>query len=122
VTKPPPTGTTHPQVTVHTCYQVTCADCGDRCWEEYTPHYSSEADLWASVLGHDGDVGYEWTRRADGRVLCARCSERADCAERGHEWSEWREGYNDPEVEWRMCNHCPSGMEERLAVVPGGAV
>jgi hypothetical protein len=105
-----------PKLTRHTCYTLACSDCGEDPWDEFTPHFPTEEALWAGVLGEDG---YGWTRRPDGRALCRSCSDRADCAERGHQMTPWSPLPRDPEVEWRHCKNCGGTVEDRLAALGG---
>jgi hypothetical protein len=36
-----------------------------------------------------GDNGMGWIELPDGRLLCRRCSEAADCPATGHQMSSW---------------------------------
>jgi len=36
-----------------------------------------------------GDNGMGWIQLPDGRLLCRRCSEAADCPTTGHQMSSW---------------------------------
>jgi len=108
-------------MSVHTktCVWVICD--GPNCdrekgWPDGPFHFDNEAAALDYVLGEDG-MG--WTRLPDGRLLCRACSEEADCAATGHQWSSWREHRTDPGIRWRICNHCGSAFEERLVEMGG---
>jgi hypothetical protein len=89
----------------------------DKGWPDEGPfHFDTEDAAVSYVLGEDG-LG--WTRLPDGRLLCRSCSEEADCAATGHQWSRWRSHHADPGIEWRACNHCGSAFEERFAEMGG---
>ena len=95
----------------------------DSGYDEGTPHFDSEEQAFKHLLGDDG---WGWSRLPDGRLLCASCSQRAECEATGHKWSEWRprmrwdaDGRRSvPEpgspTEWRSCNHCGGAFEERI--------
>ena len=88
----------------------------DKGWHDEGPlHFESVEAAVEYVLGEDG-LG--WTRRPDGRLLCRRCSESADCDFTGHQHTEWRPK-RDAGVEWRMCEHCGGGLEERFVEMGG---
>ena len=100
-----------------TCAWVECdsPDCGnDKGWPDEGPfHFSTDRAALDYVLG---EKGMGWTRLPDGRLLCRSCSEAADCAATGHQWTDWRVHHRDPGIEWRLCEHCGGGFEERLTV------
>jgi hypothetical protein len=105
-------------VRTSTCVWVECdGDCDrDKGWPDEGPfHFDSEQAALECVLGENG-MG--WTQLPDGRLLCRGCSEDADCAVTGHQWSEWVHGYRngqpDPGRQIRWCDHCGRGFEERL--------
>lgn len=105
------------------CDNETCAY--KQGWPEDGPwHFDSEHDAYEYVLAEDGG----WARRPDGRLLCQGCSRRADCAVTGHQWTDWRYGYTgrghevDTTVQWRMCDHCNDGPEERFTEMGDGPV
>jgi hypothetical protein len=106
-------------VHTHTCVSILCdgATCDrDKGWEEGAPHFDSESEALGYVLG---EKGMGWTRLPDGRLLCRRCSEEADCAATGHQWFEWRRHPRDPGIEWRWCSHCGGAFEERFVEIGG---
>lgn len=105
-----------PAIGIHTCYSISCSGCADECWEEGVPHFDTEAEAWKAVLGEEG---HGWTRRHNGRVLCRGCSERADCAGRGHDMTRWQPMPRDPDVQWRFCRHCGCAIEDRLTALGG---
>ena len=47
--------------------------------------------------------------------VCEECFERRECAEKGHDWSEWISSYWPPEgaEEYRRCLRCGNGEETR---------
>ena len=51
----------------------------------------------------------------DGKDVCGECFERRECAEKGHDWSEWISSYWPPEgaEEYRRCLRCGNGEETR---------
>ena len=57
-----------------------------------------------------GDNGMGWIQLPDGRLLCRRCSEAADCPATGHQMSSWswyasegsRAGHVEPVVVLRQ--------------------
>lgn len=112
-------------VTHHTCTAVECdtPKC-DGGFDEGTPHFETEAKALEYLIGEEG---CGWSIRPDGRLLCRFCSEHADCEATGHQWGEWRPrmrwdaaaGRSIPDedsgTEWRMCDHCSGGFEERIA-------
>lgn len=103
-------------MSVHTraCVWVLCdgPDCdSDKGWEDGPFHFDSESEALEYVVGEDG-MG--WTRLPNGRLLCRACSEQADCAATDHQWSSWRKHRTDPAIEWRICQHCGNGFDERL--------
>jgi hypothetical protein len=86
-------------------------------WDDEGPfHFDTEAAALDWVLGEDG-AG--WTRLPDGRLLCRTCSEEADCAATGHQWSSWHLHHTDPRIEWRTCYHCGGQFEERFVEMGG---
>jgi hypothetical protein len=107
-------------VQISTCVWVECdgQHCGrDKGWPDEGPyHFAREQSALEYVLG---EAGIGWTKMPDGRLLCRSCSEDADCDTTGHQWTDWRPGYNnghpDPTIEVRFCTHCGGGFEERLA-------
>jgi hypothetical protein len=105
---------THSQVHTQQCVWLDCADCGTDSYDEGTPHFASEAEGRRQILGEDG---YGWTERADGRLMCRHCSDRADCAEHGHDMGEWTRHAGDAEIEWRYCQHCGGEIEDRLVAM-----
>lgn len=97
------------------CYMINCADCGDECWADldYTPHFTSKADLYRSLFKDHG-----WTHGRHGRWLCRSCTEEADCARDGHQWGEWRPHHQDVEVVWRLCERCRDHDELLALMLP----
>lgn len=47
----------------------------------------------------------------DGKDVCDRCVDRRECAEEGHDWSDWRQLANGSE--YRFCRRCTAPMEVR---------
>lgn len=105
-----------PQVKSQRCVWIECAGCGTDCYDEGTPHYSSEAEARAQLISEDG---WGWTERNNGELLCRACGTGADCAEHGHEMSPWFTYPADPEIEWRHCAHCGAAIEDRLVALGG---
>lgn len=104
-----------------TCVWVLCD--GTRCdrdkgWPggEGPFHFDTETAAVDYVLG---EAGQGWTRLPDGRLLCRSCSEEADCAATGHQWSSWRDHHADTAIQRRFCNHCGGAFEERFAEMGG---
>lgn len=108
----------HPQVHVQTCVWLECAECGSDSYDDGTPHFASESEARAHLLGA---TGHGWSQRTDGRPLCASCSRHADCVETGHDMGEWTVHAADDEIEWRYCQHCGGELEERLTAMGGPA-
>jgi hypothetical protein len=99
-------------VNSHACVTIECdGGCTDKGWDEGALHFASEQEALEYVLGED-ERG--WTRRPDGRLLCRSCSEDADCEALGHQWSKWRDHHRDDAIQWRCCEHCRGGFDERL--------
>jgi hypothetical protein len=96
-----------------TCYTINCSDCGEDCWEDWTPHFASESELRRQLL-EDG-----WTDDQHRRWLCRRCTQSADCARDGHQWPEWATSALDSECVWRCCEHCDELEESLAALLPG---
>ena len=94
-----------------------CAVCRTRCYRDTDmPLFTSPAA--AQSVFDPG--GWGFTRRADGRVLCCECGDKADCAERGfHTYTPWEADPRDSEIEFRACEHCDGGFEDRLAALGG---
>lgn len=111
------------QIQEQICYWINCSDCGDACWDDGEVglwHFPSVDELRRDLVKH-----LDWTFEEHGRALCARCTERADCARDGHQYSEWKPllvtGPDDPcnGIVCRSCNHC-SDFEETLAALLEG--
>ena len=84
-----------------TCVVWTCDDCnGDE--------YGEDVHLTAD----ETPTGWE---TIDGKDVCDWCVLRRECAEKGHEWSEWRPSYWPPDAteEHRWCLRCDNGEETR---------
>ena len=73
-----------------TCVVWTCDDCN----EEYM-HLPAD------------ETPYGW-ETIDGKDECDECFRRRECAEKGHEWGEWRTSYWMPDAteEYRWCIRC----------------
>ena len=98
-----------------TCYAISCADCGDDCWDEceFTPHFDSQAELYRRLFKDDG-----WTHGRHRRWLCRTCTAKADCGRDGHPWGEWRPSRIDREVAWRHCDRCGRFEDVLVAMLP----
>lgn len=98
-----------------TCVWIECDsnDCDrNQGWPDDGPyHFTSERAALDYVLG-EHHMG--WTKLPDGRLMCRSCSDAADCAATGHQWSEWRAHHSTLAVQWRACFHCGRGFEQRL--------
>lgn len=91
---------THPQINIHRCLTIRCAECGDQAWDGYQVHFTTENNLWAWIF-QDG-----WTQRPDGRVLCRQHSAEDDCAHQGHDWQDWAPSQPGRTTSYRYCDHC----------------
>lgn len=86
-----------------TCVVWTCDDCN----EEYM-----EVGVTTHLAADEAPAGWE---TIDGKDVCEECFERRECAEKGHDWSEWISSYWPPEgaEEYRRCLRCNNGEETR---------
>jgi hypothetical protein len=71
--------------------------------------------MWAQMLD---PLEHGWSRRDDGRILCRRHSEVADCDVWGHQLTLWTEHPLESDFDWRYCGRCGAAFEQRIMRPP----
>ena len=85
----------------------TCDDCNEE--------YGGEEGIINLTTQGGVPIGWE---TIDGKDMCEECFVRRECAEKGHDWSEWISSYWLPEgaEEYRRCLRCGNGEETRTCM------
>jgi hypothetical protein len=87
-------------VVTHTCYTLTCDNCGNTIeTEEYegttnVVHLDSPEEARAALVGDPDEENEDSNacldgQHLDGRDLCGECNTKRICAKRGHRWTDW---------------------------------